>query len=344
MNEIKLRRFDDMHCHFRSGAMMELVLPFTARYCGRAVAMPNLRPSAILSASEVAWYRREIDKVIMHSWPDPPMFEPIMTIEIRDDTTPYMVKHAFHVGALAGKVYPLGVTTNSEEGLRDFFSDRIRRTFQAMSDIGMILLIHGELDIPRTLVTQRETSFLPTLLRLVDEFPHLRIVLEHISTKESVRIVEQLGDNVAATITAHHPVTTLNDVVGDGVHPHNMCMPISKGFDDRDALLAAATSGNPKFFLGSDSAPHTKETKECAHGRCGVFTAPILPQLLVEVFENAGALDRLGDFTSTFGAAFYQLPLNKGVITLARQEWTVPEIYGNVVPFMAGKKLQWQLV
>ncbi len=339
-NRLTLRRLDDMHCHFRRGTMLAEVLPHTAKYAGRGLAMPNTRPRAILTAEDVVAYRAEILDVI-NALPIRPDFEPIMTIDVRDNTTPAMVLAAFKAGARAGKVYPLGVTTNSDEGLRDFFAPGILETFKAMSDIGMLLLIHGELDHERTLVTQREHVFLPTLLRLVGVFPHLKVVLEHISTKAAVDTVAALSANVAATITAHHMRFTLNDVVGYGIRPHNGCMPMPKDFGDRDALVEAATSGNPKFFLGSDTAPHERGRKECAVGACGIYSSPILPEDLAETFEDAGHLDRLDDFCSRFGAAFYGLPRNEGTITLIREPWTVPDQIGFVVPYRAGQTLRW---
>lgn len=343
MTEITMRRFDDMHCHFRLGDLLAEVLPLTAQYSGRGVAMPNTRPRAILTADDVLWYRGEIERVL-NKMAERPSFEPLMTIEIRDNTTPRMVRDARRAGAVAGKAYPLGVTTNSEEGLRDFFSDKILKTFCAMQDVGMLLLIHGELDLDRTLVTKREEVFLPTLQKLAALFPGLKIVLEHVSTRKAVQMVEELGKNVAATITAHHLLLTLNDVIGYGIQPHHACMPIPKDFDDRDALIEAATSGNPKFFSGSDTAPHPREKKECAKGACGVFTAPVLPSLVAEIFAKASCLNKLEDFTSRFGAQFYGLPLNNETITLIKEEWTVPEQYGSVVPFRAGTKLQWRLL
>lgn len=343
MNDtITLRRLDDMHCHFRVGSLLKEVLPFTAQYASRGIAMPNTRPRAILTGNDVIWYRDEINRALdemLHQHP----FEPLMTIEVRDSTTPQMIEEARHAGAIAGKAYPLGVTTNSDEGLRDFDSERILKTFRAMQDVGMLLLIHGELDRERTLVTKREEVFLPTLLKLAEKLPNLKIVLEHVSTRVGVESVRQLGKNVAATITAHHLCLTLNDVVGYGIQPHHGCMPMPKDFDDRDALIGAATSGDPNFFLGSDTAPHPREKKECAKGACGVYTAPVLPQVLAEVFEKAGCLECLEDFTSRFGAEFYKLPLNGDTISLFKSEWVVPKQIGSVVPFRAGQKLQWQL-
>jgi dihydroorotase len=342
-DRITLRRFDDMHCHFRTGELLVEVLPLTAQYAGRGIAMPNTRPRAILTGKDVMLYRDEIRRVL-DGLPNRPSFEPLMTIEIKDNTTPEMVIEARRAGAIAGKVYPRGVTTNSDEGLYDFSAESIAETFRAMQHTGMLLLLHGELDLEETLVTKREEVFLPTLWRLVKNFPDLKIVLEHVSTRAAVKIVKQLGKNVAATITAHHLCLTLNDVIGYGIQPHNACNPMPKDFADRDALIKEATSGNPKFFLGSDTAPHTRDKKECAKGACGVFTAPVLPILLAEIFEKAGHLNRLEDFTSRFGAEFYDLPLNEDSITLFKREWMVPKQFGSVVPFRAGTKLQWQLL
>jgi dihydroorotase len=209
--------------------------------------------------------------------------------------------------------------------------------------VGMILLLHGELDRPRVLVTDRGQAFLPTLGFLADTFPDLRIVLEHVSSADAVKAVMQLGQNVAATITAHHLCLTLNDVIGYGVQPHHACMPTPRSFEDRDQLIAAAISGNPKFFLGSDTAPHLRAKKECAKGACGVYTAPVLPQVLAQVFDDHGALDKLEDFTSTFGAAFYQIPLCEETITLRKGSWVVPEEMDGIVPFRAGTELAWCL-
>ncbi|MFZ2682316.1 MAG: dihydroorotase [Patescibacteria group bacterium] len=339
---LTLRRFDDMHMHVRTGDLLRAVLPFTMRYASRAVVMPNTRPRAILTGEDVMWYRDEIQRVYDSAlWQYP--FEPLMTFEVRDSTTPEICASARKAGAVAGKVYPLGVTTNSDEGLRDFEGRNFSETLRAMADTGTRLLLHGECDQARTLVTKREHAFLPILRKLVDRHPDLKIVLEHISTQAAVECVQELGENVAATITAHHLCLTLNDVIGDGIRPHHGCMPMPKDFDDRDALIAAATSGNPKFFLGSDSAPHVRYKKECVKGACGVYSAPVLPQVLAEVFEQAGRLEALEDFTSRFGAEFYGLPLNAGTITLFKSEWTMLREIDGIVPFRAETKLQWQL-
>ena len=342
---ITLPRFRDMHCHFRDLPLLGSVVSQTLQYANSAVVMPNTRPRAILNGDDVVWYRDLITQTIdglLVRYP----FTPLMTIEIRDNTTPSMVEAAKKAGAVAGKVYPLGVTTNSDEGLRDFFSSGVLETFRAMQDIGMLLLIHGEISAKRVLVTEREEFFLPTFLKLMETLPDLKVVLEHISTESAVKTVKQLDSNVAATITAHHLWLTLNDVIGDGIRPHFACMPIAKGFDDRDALLEAATSGNPKFFLGSDTAPHPREKKECVRGACGVYSAPVLPQLLAEIFEARNALHHLADFTSRFGARFYgiSIPDNEATITLVKEDWMVPEQIGGVVPFLAGTMRPWSLV
>ncbi len=338
-----MKRFCDMHCHLRREYLLYEVVRYTAQYCAYAVIMPNTKP-AILNAKDALEYKKEIVACVEHINGYFPkvssLFQPLMTIEIRDNTTPQMIEEAKEAGVVAGKIYPCGVTTNSEEGLRDFFSPQIKDTFKAMANTGMLRLIHGELDLPRIPYFERERAFIPTLLKLIDNHPDLKTVVEHVSTKEIIEVIKQGGPNLAGTITAHHPLLTYNDV---RLNPHLICNPTPNGFNDRDALLEAMISGNPQFFKGSDSAPHPIENKECNKISCGVFSAPVLPQVLVETFENANALNRLEDFTSTFGAQFYSLPLVKEAITLVKKEWTVPLQYGHVVPFKAGEKLKWQL-
>ena len=351
MKTLTLRRFDDLHVHFRGlkrkshayyeDNLMEQVAPFTMGYCGRATIMPNPKPRHILAAKDVIRYKSHI-LMVRDSMDPKPDFDPLMTIEICNTTTPKLIEEARKAGVVAGKVYPAGIYG---EGLSDFFSEGSLENFRAMQDNSMLLLLHGELDMPEVLVIKREEIFLRRVFyRLAYMFPNLKIVLEHISSEAGIRGVKLSGKNTAATITAHHLCTTLNNVVGKGTQTHNMCNPIPKDFSDMHALQQAAMSGDPQFFFGSDTAPHKRKHKECATGACGAFTAPILPQLLVEIFENAGKLDKLENFTSRFGAEFYGLPLNKGKIKLIKNEWTVPEQYGEVVPFMAGQKLQWQLV
>lgn len=342
MNTIIQRRYADLHAHFRNGGMLQSVLPHTARYASYGIAMPNLTPP-VCTTDEMLAYQAEIESVL-NGMPERPDFRPLMTIYMTDETTPEMVESAYRAGAVAVKIYPYGVTTNSAHGLKDFGSARLHVTLEKMTRLGMKLLIHGEADEERVLVTEREARFMDTFYDLAKWHPALKIVLEHISTKVAVGVVESLDENVAATITLHHLMLTLNDVIGSGIRPHNMCMPVAKGFDDRDGLQAAVTSGNPKFFLGSDSAPHLRKNKECASGACGAYTAPILPELLTQVFEDLGALDKLDDFASRFGPEFYGLPIPTGKITLREEEWVVPDEYDGVVPFFAGETLRWKMV
>lgn len=342
MDQIVLRKFDDMHVHVRDGAMLSHVLPYTTRCCARAVLMPNTNPR-LMTAAAINVYKAQVERVLERLTPRP-QFKPVYTLYLCDETSTETIDAAHWIGTLAAKAYPRGVTTNSAEGVSDFFGRQFLNVLSAMQGHGMILLLHGELCGDRILVTQREGHFLTVLRQLTKRFPRLKIVLEHVSSKEGVRAVEQLGDNVAATITVHHLLCTLNDYIGSGPRPHYACMPVLKGFDDREALIRAATSGSRKFFLGSDSAPHSIDKKECAQGACGIFSAPVLPETLTQIFEVAGALDKLEDFTSGFGARFYALPRSKGRITLTKKPWRVPERIGNVVPFLAGQELQWQLV
>lgn len=345
-DRITLRRFFDAHCHFRLEPLLSLVLPFTAQYARYGVAMPNTRPRAILTAEDVVWYYDLIQRVL-EAQTVRPLFEPLMTIEIRDNTTPEMVVAAKKVGAVIGKGYPLGVTTHSDEGIREFFVPGILSTFRMMEEIGMPLSLHGQLSAKRLLLIKWEPNFLPILEKLHEMFPGLKIILEHVSSKEGVAKVRELGDNVVATITGHHLCSTLNDVLAGGLNPHNACMPMPNDFDDLDAVVGAATSGEPKFFSGSDTAPHGRGDKECAKGRNGVFTAPVLPSLLVEIFEQQGCLGRQDNFASGFGLKFYGLPAIEETITMVREPWIVPEQYGEgdnvVVPFKAGEEFQWRL-
>ena len=342
MNQVNLRRLADLHAHFRFDNLLQSVLPHTARYCRYGVAMPNLAPP-VCTGGQMLHYLEAINAVLA-SMPERTDFEPLMTIYINDDTTPEMVRHAAKAGAVAGKIYPAGVTTNSATGLRDWGASQFRESLQAMTECGLLLLIHGEKDEERVLVTDREARFMETFYDVVEDNPNLKIVFEHASTKVAIDTVASMNENVAATITAHHLVLTLNDVIGSSIQPHNMCMPVAKGFEDRDALRQAATSGNPKFFLGSDSAPHLREKKECARGACGAYTAPILPELLTHIFEDLGALPKLDDFASRFGPEFYGLPVPTGNLTLVNEEWQVPSEYDGIVPFWAGETLRWKLL
>jgi dihydroorotase len=348
--KITIRKGDDMHVHFRTGDILKTVVGFTARQFKRAVIMPNTtnpntgKPAPILTADNARRYYAEITNRCGNE------FDPLMTIQITDNTTPEIIAEAKKAGVIAGKVYPLGVTTNSQNGLRSY--REMDHVWEAMEQAGMLLLLHGESPEPDVFCLDREEKFLSVLEEISEGFPKLKIVLEHITTAPAVQAVRAL-DNVAATITAHHLLLTLDDVVGDKLSPHNFCKPLAKRPHDRQALIASATSGSPKFFFGSDSAPHLRLNKECSQGCAGCFTAPIALPLLTQVFEEIGALDKLENFTSKFGTDFYGLPQNVGAITLVKKDWVVPNEYrmpcfvsdksAEIVPFMAGQTLHWQV-
>ncbi|PWU03291.1 MAG: dihydroorotase [Candidatus Melainabacteria bacterium] len=333
-SNLRIRKADDMHIHLRQGELLAKVLPHTASQCARALVMPNTTPP-IVTADDLNNYRNSIQKLLKTE----DAFVPLMTFRVMPTTTPAMVKDHKRAGATAGKLYPEGVTTNSEGGVKDL--QTLYPVYKAMEEEGLVLCLHGE--VPGVFSLDRETAFLETLRTLAKDFPKLKIVLEHATTADAIDTVLKLSANVAATLTAHHLRITLDDVIGDKLNPHVFCKPIAKRPADRDALLKAATSGNPKFFLGSDSAPHPVESKECACGAAGVYTAPVLLPVLAETFESAGHLDKLESFTSRFGAEFYRLPLNEQYIELHRESWTVENQYGGVVPFMAGHRFAWKL-
>ncbi len=327
-----------MHCHFRQEEMLELVVPETARYARYGIAMPNTVPP-VRTGFDAMQYKDEILRANIAN----DNFKPLMTIKIFDTTTAREIREAKKAGVVAGKIYPLGVTTNAEDGFTDFLSESAEEIFGTMEEEEMLLLIHGEINMKGKLMIEREGAFLPTLILLANRYKNLKIVLEHVSSEEGVNVVKKLGSNVAATITAHHLVLTNDDTIGK---PHNVCMPIAKYFHDRAALREEVLNGNPKFFLGSDSAPHPKDQKECAEAKSGIFIAHALPQILSGIFYESGRNDwveRFENFTSTYAAKFYGLPLCEEKITLIKEQWKVPEMYGPVVPFMAGKMLDWKL-
>ncbi len=342
--EVTIRRPDDFHVHFRRGRILRTVVPYTASWFKRALVMPNTDPP-ILSAKSAEKYQQEIASAARNR-----DFQPLMTIKIVQSTRPEWIPAARRAGVIAGKGYPTGVTTNAADGIRNFFS--LRDVFAAMEEENMPLSLHGEQ--PGVFCLDREKAFLTTLEWLSRNFPRLRIVLEHITTRAAVSRVRALPDKVAATITAHHLVLTLDDVIGEKLRPHNFCLPVAKSPEDREAIRQAAVSGDPKFFFGSDSAPHPVADKERADGNPGLFTAPLTLPLLAQVFEEEGKLDRLKNFTSVFGALFYDLPANEGSLTLANEPAAVPYTipYGTsyssgfreaIVPFMAGKVLSWSV-
>lgn len=334
VRSLTIRTPDDFHVHLRQGDLLRAVLPWTVGQFRRALVMPNTNPP-VRTADDVERYRAEI-RAAIHS-DGLPVFEPLMSIALTDVTTPEEIRAAYDAGAIAAKLYPRGVTTNSDHGVRDPMT--LRPVYAAMADVGMVLCLHGEAVDANVIMA--ETQFLHVLPRLAADFPVLRMVLEHASTAAAVDVVRTLPRNVAATITVHHLVLTLADVVGARCQPHHFCKPIAKTPDDRAALLHAAMDGNPKFFLGTDSAPHLRIAKESASAPAGVFSAPVALSLLVEIFEEYGAMEQLEDFVSSFGADFYDLPRNPEVITFRRASWLVPEEAGGVVPFRAGMELAW---
>jgi dihydroorotase len=342
MDRIKLIRPDDWHLHLRDGPQMADVLPDTARRFARAIVMPNLR-APVRTTQEALAYRGRI----FSAMPENARFEPLMTLYLTDDTPPEEIALARRSGHVHGvKLYPAGATTHSDSGVT-----RISRCFHAlekMEEQGMPLLVHGEVTAPEVDVFDREAVFLEEVLGpLIDRFPSLKVVLEHITTRQAVQFVEVTGAHVAATITAHHLLLNRNALFQRGMRPHHYCLPVLKREAHREALVEAATSGNPKFFLGTDSAPHARGAKETACGCAGIYTAHAALELYATAFEEAGALDRLEGFASRFGPRFYGLPENTDTVTLERAEWTVPEslAFGGetLVPLRAGETLPWKI-
>ena len=342
MDRLTLRRPDDWHLHLRDGAALASTVADAARCFARAIVMPNLRPAVRTTAQALDYRERILGEV-----PDGSSFEPLMTLYLTDDTPPEEISRAKLSGRVFGvKLYPAGATTHSDEGVT-----RLSRCFHAlekMQEFGMPLLVHGEVTDPAIDVFDREQVFLEEVLGpLLERFPHLKVVLEHITTREAAQYVEVTGPNVAATITAHHLLLNRNAIFLGGIRPHHYCLPVLKREVHREALVEAATSGNPKFFLGTDSAPHARNTKEAACGCAGIYTAHAALELYAAAFEEAGALDKLEGFASVFGAQFYGLPLNDGTATLVREEWRVPERlrFGKdeLVPLRAGETIPWKL-
>jgi dihydroorotase len=332
MNRLEIRRPDDFHAHVRQGPLLAQAVPMSNDF-GRVLVMPNTVPHVLTAADAKAYREAIVDAGAS--------FEPLMTISIAPSTTPEIVREASVHGVVAGKLYPDGVTTNSEGGVRDLAD--LEPVFRAMEECGLVLCLHGE--TPGVFVLDREAAFVETTLPwLVTSFPGLRIVLEHVTTAQAVDAVRAGPAHVGATITVHHLAITLDDVIGDRLEPHNFCKPVAKRPDDRAALVDAATSGDPAFFLGTDSAPHLQEAKECSGGAAGVFTAPLALAVLAEIFEARGALDRLEGFTSVHGADFYGLSPSEETVELVRHAWDVPASIDGLVPFRAGRTLGWQIV
>lgn len=329
----------DAHLHVRQGKMLELVAPITARYFSYAVIMPNTHPP-ICTPDSINSYRAEI----LRSTAGNP-FKPLMTFKILSDFDSKLVPAMKEAGAIAGKVYPKGLTTNAEDGVSDFFA--LFPVFEAMQKAGLVLCLHGEMPGDEIEGLDRETAFLRTLYFIAKTFPYLKIVMEHITTEAAVDAILQLPANVAATITVHHLLLTYDDVGGDRMRVHNWCKPIAKRKRDRDALIEAAISGCPKFFFGSDSAPHPEEKKRSEECCAGCFTAPVCLPLLAEIFEQHNALPRLEQFVVRSAAIFYELsfpmPPHTPQLTLVKQPMVVPLKIEEVVPFWAGKEISWSI-
>ena len=335
VKSITIRKPDDWHVHLRDGEMLQLVAPYTARQFARAIVMPNLVPP-ITTVDAATAYRERIITVVRGA------FTPLMTCYLTDRTNPDELARGYANGAwVAAKLYPAGATTNSASGVTDIRN--IYRALERMQDMGMVLCVHGEVSDPDVDVFDREAVFIERVLTpTIREFPGLKVVFEHITTADAADFVMSFGSNVAATVTPHHLVINRNAIFAGGLRPHAYCLPVAKREEHRLAVRKAATSGSPKFFLGTDSAPHTREAKESACGCAGIFNAPCALESYVAVFEEDGALDRFETFASENGARFYGLPLNEGTITLKRAETKVPEEVGGVVPFHAGQTLRWR--
>jgi len=340
--KLTIRRPDDWHLHVRDGESMQSVVSHTARQFGRAIIMPNLNPP-VTQTDEARAYRERIRTAT----PADSGFEPLMTLYLTDNTDAAEIQRAHASGFIhAVKLYPAGATTHSDAGVTD-----ITNTFaalEAMQEIGMPLLVHGEVTVPDIDVFDREAVFIDRILApLTQRFPTLRMVLEHVTSQQGIAFVVDSADNIAATLTAHHLLLNRNAMFAGGIRPHHYCLPVLKRERHRQALLEAAISGNPKFFLGTDSAPHAQAAKETSSGCAGLYTAHAAIELYAEAFEQADALDQLEGFSSFHGADFYGLPRNEDTITLSKTSWKVPDSYplgeARVIPMRAGQAIGWKM-
>lgn len=343
MQTLTLIRPDDWHLHLRDGPALQAVVGDTARRFGRAIVMPNLRPPVITTEDARAYRER-----ILAALPDGAAFEPLMTLYLTDNTSPDEIDRAQASGIVyAVKLYPAGATTNSDAGVTAI--EKVYPVLGRMEKLGMVLCVHGEVTAPEVDVFDREQAFIDQVLApLVTRFPTLKVVFEHITTADAARFVQEAGPQVGATLTAHHLLLNRNAIFAGGIRPHHYCLPVLKRETHRQALVAAAVSGSPKFFLGTDSAPHGQRTKEAACGCAGCYTAHAAIELYAEAFEAAGALDKLEAFASLHGPAFYGLAPNRGHITLVKEPWSVPATLGYLpadplVPLRAGESMAWRL-
>ena len=339
---LTITRPDDWHLHVRDGAALASVVPHTATQFGRAIIMPNLRPPVTTTAQALSYKER-----IAQAVPAAMAFEPLMTLYLTDVTPPDEIARAAEAGIVALKLYPAGATTNSDAGVTDI--RKTYKTLEAMQRAGLKLLVHGEVTDSEIDLFDREAVFIDRVMApLRKDFPELKVVFEHITTKEAAQYVADADAHTAATITAHHLLYNRNAIFLGGIRPHYYCLPVLKREVHRQALVQAATSGSPKFFLGTDSAPHPAHLKEHPCGCAGCYTALTALELYAEAFEAAGALDKLEGFASFFGADFYGLPRNSGRITLRKEKWMVPDevAFGEAVvkPLRGGELVHWKLM
>jgi dihydroorotase len=342
MDTLTLIRPDDWHLHVRDGAALAAVIPHTAQQFARAIIMPNLKPPVTTTALALAYRER-----ILAAVPADLSFEPLMTLYLTDNTPAAEIAQAKASGRIhAVKYYPAGATTHSDSGVTD-----IKKTYaalEAMQEHGVPLLVHGEVTDSSVDVFDREKVFIDAILApLVQRFTSLKIVFEHITTRDAVDFVVSAPARIGATLTAHHLLYNRNAMFAGGIQPHYYCLPVLKRETHRAALLDAASSGNPKFFLGTDSAPHSQTSKESACGCAGIYTAHAALELYAEAFEQAGALDRLEAFASFHGPDFYGLPRNHGTVTLSKEQWQIPDAYPlgeeRLIPLRAGAKMSWRI-
>jgi dihydroorotase len=340
--KLRLRRPDDWHVHLRDGAVLQAAVPHTAARFARAVVMPNLSPPVTTTAAALSYRER-----ILAAVPAGTAFEPLMTLYLTDNTPAEEIRRARDSGRIVGvKLYPAGATTHSDSGVTDVA--RCAEALAAIEETGLVLQVHGEVTQPGVDVFDRERVFIDQVLApLVDRHPRLKVVLEHVTTADGVEFVRNARPGVAATITPQHMLLNRNALFSGGLRPHHYCLPVLKAERHRHAVFAAATGGNDRFFLGTDSAPHDRRAKESSCGCAGIYSAPVGIEIYAEAFESAGKLERLEGFASQYGAQFYGLPLNRDEIVLERREWRPPADYGagdhRLVPFRAGEPVAWSL-
>lgn len=343
MKKFTITKPDDWHLHLRDDVFLNTTVPAVAKYFARALIMPNLKPP-VTTLAEAIDYQQRIKKAI----PIGANFQPLMALYLTENTSAITIKQAKESDiTIAAKFYPAGATTHSVAGVKNL--ENIYAALAAMEEYEFPLCVHAETTEKNVDIFDREQYFLEnTLALIIKKFPRLRIVVEHVSSAFGVAFVKSFPNHIAATITAHHLLLNRNDLLVGGLHPHHYCLPVVKTEKDREALIAAATSGNPKFFLGTDSAPHAQSHKESICGSAGIFTGHAALELYAEVFEQAGALDKLEGFASIYGADFYSLPRNQATITLSKESWHVPNsfTFGNelLIPFRAGETINWKVI